>query len=187
MYQVLENEPVTFLEKSRTMMMSWFISGYCFHMMATQPATGVVIQSQDEDRAVHDIGNMKILWEQSDPELRDRWKLARPIEKQSYNYFELANGSWAIGIPGDPNKMRSKHPSIIFLDEAAFMARGMETYNIAVATRCPKIIANSSAEVGWFQDVCEAGRPIPWPDYPPVTDLSPEQLGMVDRIIEGRQ
>jgi hypothetical protein len=92
-YDVLENEPVTFLEKSRTMMMSWFISGYCFHRMATKPATGVVIQSQDEDRAVHDIANMKILWDRSDPELRARWKLARPLDKQPYNKFELANGS----------------------------------------------------------------------------------------------
>lgn len=146
-------------------MASWFFSAYCAHKMFTKPATGVVIQSQDEDRAVHDVQNMKVLWEQSDAELQGRWKLARPLDKQPYNKFEIGNGSWAIGIPGDPNKMRSQHPSIILLDEGAFMTRGAETYNIAVATRCPKIIVNSSAEVGWFQGVCESAKPVPWPEY----------------------
>jgi hypothetical protein len=148
-------------------MMSWFISGYCAHKMFTHPATGVVIVSQDEDRSVHDIENMKVLWEQTEPEIRDRWKLARNLDKQPYNKLEMQNGSWAIGIPGqDPNKIRSEHPTVILMDEAAFMTRGAESYNIAVATRCPKIIVNSSAEVGWFQDICETARPIPWPQYP---------------------
>ena len=41
-YQLWQEEEIIYIEKSRTMMMSWFIAGLCFHQVANfQPARAV--------------------------------------------------------------------------------------------------------------------------------------------------
>ena len=88
----LEYESTLFLEKSRTMMASWTVSGWCAHKGFNSPFT-TVFQSQDEDRAVHDVENVKTLWSQSEPELQARWPLAKPMDKQPYNFLEPVTAS----------------------------------------------------------------------------------------------
>lgn len=146
------------------MMCTWATSGHCAHKMFTLPAFSVVFQSKDEARAVHCVECVKELWRNSIEPLRERWQLSRPIDSQPYNYLELKNGSWCIGIPGDPDKIRSAHPTIVALDEAAFIDSD-ENYNVAVATRCKQIIALSSARPGWFREFTEFAQPVDWPDY----------------------
>jgi hypothetical protein len=163
---VLDNEEIIFLEKSRTMLCSWIVSAWAAHIAFEHPATCVVFQSEDEDRAVHDVTYTKILWRNSLDELKDRWKLAKPLEKQPYNEFHLANRSRLIGIPGDPDKIRSEHPTIVVLDEAAHITEGEKSYNIAAATRCPHLVCLSSAYPGWFRDFTEFAPPVHWPEYP---------------------
>jgi hypothetical protein len=162
---VLNNEPISFWEKSRTMMASWLISGWAAHKAFTRPATCIVFQSEDEDRAVHDVQYAKILWQHSDDMLREQWALEKPLEKQPYNEFRLANGSRLVGIPGDPDKIRSEHPTVVVLDEAAHITEGEHSYNIAAATRCLHLIALTSAAPGWFRDATEFAVPVDWPDY----------------------
>lgn len=160
----LEYESTLFLEKSRTMMASWTVSGWCAHKGFNSPFT-TVFQSQDEDRAVHDVENVKTLWSQSEPELQARWPLAKPMDKQPYNFLEMANGSWFIGIPGDPNKVRSEHPSCYVADEAAFMVDGEDAYGNAQGTRAPHVICLSSANPGWFYGMTKDAKLIDWPKY----------------------
>ena len=162
---ILRTEPVIFIKKSRTVMLSWVVSLYCVHEMLTKPATGVVFQSRDHDRAVHDVDCCKELYANSIPQLKDRWPLTGPLQKQSFDRFELANGSWCLGISGDPKKINSEHPSIVVLDEAALMERGADSYASALATRSRTIIALSSAEPGWFEEYVEGARPENWPEY----------------------
>ena len=165
MLDVLNHEPIVFIEKSRTMMCSWIVSGWAAHMAFTHPATCVVFQSEDEDRAVHDVQYCKVLWENSPEMLRDRWALAKPLEKQPYNEFRLANDSRLIGIPGDPDKIRSEHPTAVILDEAAHITEGEHSYNVAAATRCLHLVCLSSAKPGWFRETPEFALPVDWPDY----------------------
>jgi hypothetical protein len=162
---IFQNEGIIFLKKSRTVMMSWFVTLIVTHEMLTRRATGVVIQSRDEDRAVHDIDYAKELYTNSIPQLKDRWPVTGPLHKQSYNRFELANGSWAIGISGDPKKINSEHPSIVVLDEAALMERGADSCASALATNARLVIALSSAEPGWFEDYLRGAVPQDWPQY----------------------
>lgn len=162
---VIENEPVSFFEKSRTMMLSWLVSGWCAHYGFSHQAIGTIFQSEDEDRACHDVENVKTLWEQSEPEFKERWPLAKPLEKQPYFKLEMANGSWFKGIVGNPDKIRSDHPTIVVLDEAAFITKGDDSYNTAKATRCLKMICLSSAEPGWFEDFTRTAVPVDWPEY----------------------
>lgn len=165
LFDAFDQEPIVMLEKSRTMMASWSASAWCAHKGFGRPFT-VVFQSQDEDRAVHCVENVKCLWNHSEPELKERWPLARPIEKQPYNYLEMANGSWFLGIPGDPNKVRSAHPTCYVADEAAFMDYFDDAYGNAVGTRAPHIICLSSANPGGFYEFTKNAKPIEWPDYP---------------------
>jgi len=71
-----------------------------------------------------------------------------------------------LGIPGNPDKIRSEHPTVVVLDEAAHIQEGERSYNVAAATRCLHLIALSSANPGWFRDATEFSLPVDWPDYP---------------------
>lgn len=162
------NEPVLFIEKSRTMMMSWLVSGIFAWLMFTRPATTVVFQSEDEDRATNDVEMIKVLWDQSLPRLKERWKPKGGIHPfdQSYDYFELENGSWCRGLSGKANKSRSLHPTCFGLDEAAFMTQGEEIYNVVKAAYPLHLVVWSSANLGWFRDATELAVPVDWPtDY----------------------
>lgn len=176
---VYDNEEAVAVEKSRTMMLSWVTSGWCAHEMFTVPYTTVVIQSKDEARAVNCINYIKCLWRNSHPKLRQEWTLKRPLDKQPYNKIELANGSWAIGVSGDPDRIRAMHPTVVVLDEAAFI-ESSDNYDTAVATRCSKIFLVSSACPGWFREMTRDAKPVEWPDYKagkvPTADQSSEEL-----------
>ncbi len=152
--------------KSRTMMATWSASAAYTHYAATHPATKVVFQSQDEDRALHAVSNCKILWENSIPRLREKWPLARKLELQAQNKFTFANGSEIIGIVGDPMKIKSEHPTIYVQDESAIIVAGEQALNEAIATRVPRSTCISSAAPGWYADKFDRARPAPFPQNP---------------------
>lgn len=163
--QVLENEPVVLVDKSRTMMASWTVAAWATHKALTHPATKVVFQSEDEQRALKLIEYARVLWDRSMPELKQRWPLAKALDRQPGDVFSIGNDSQLIGIVGNPDKVRSEHPSIYVLDEAAHVERGLESWNIAMATHAPHMIALSSAAPGWYADMTEFAKPVDWPDY----------------------
>lgn len=163
MWQALNIEPILFIEKSRTMMASWTVSGWAAHMAFTHPATCVVFQSEDLDRAQHDIVYCKTLWEQSPDYLKDRWPLAKSLDRQPQHMLQMANKSRIVAIPGDPDKIRSEHPTIVVLDEAAIITEGEKSYNVAMAASPLHVVCLSSAESGWFQEFTERAMPVAWP------------------------
>jgi hypothetical protein len=56
-----EREPVLFIEKSRTMMTSWWgVAEFTHYVQTNQPALGIFV-AQDEDRAVKCIDYARIL------------------------------------------------------------------------------------------------------------------------------
>ena len=167
MLEALDNESVFFIKKSRTMMGSWLVSAWAAHRMFNRPATGILVQSQDHDRSVHIVDNVKILWEQSIPELQARWRPSRGRgpRDQPFFMFEMQNGSWIKAIPGDPDKIRSDHPTDVIFDEAAHLAQAEASFNLARATRCHHIVLLSSTAPGWFASISEDTVPVDWPDY----------------------
>lgn len=184
---VLEHEPVVFIEKSRTMMASWLVSAYIAHRCFTEQGIRALIQSEDEARALHDIDYIKVLWEQSDEALRARWKLRDGKSSpwaQAYNTVELDNRSLAIGLVGNPDKVRSEHPTIYMMDEAAIMVRGSYAYDQAIATRCKKIICLSSAFPGWFREHTRDAVPVDWPDYSAGETCSTANAPVSDKLTD---
>lgn len=160
---LLDREPIMMLRKSRTMMASWLVAGWCTHLAATQPATRVVFQSADEEKAVKLVEYCRVLWEQSTPLLRTRWALARPMARQGYATLEFANGSAIIGIVGRADKVRSEHPTVYVADEAAFIPEFEASWAAAAATRAPHLIALSSVQPSEFCDLIADADACDWP------------------------
>lgn len=166
--EALDHEKVVFIEKSRTMMQSWTVSAWAAHTAFCNPASQVIFQSEDESRAINCLNYVKTLWEQSLPELRARWRVAgekQDIWEQGQRNLFMENGSEFLALVGNPDKIRSLHPTIYIADEAAHMSRGEDSFNNAVATRCPHVICLTSAFPGWFREMTEFAVPVDWPEY----------------------
>jgi hypothetical protein len=163
---VLDNEPIVDLWKPRTMMITWLVCGWASHLGFTHPGVGVIFQGPDERRALKCIEYIKILWENSIPELQHRWPLKKPLDKQPYNRLDMANRSWFLAIPGDADRIRSDHPTVVVFDEACSIVNWEENYNVAAGARTPKIISVSSAQPSPFSDLFDSCHPVDWPDYP---------------------
>lgn len=160
-----EASPVKVIKKSRTMMCSWAVSAWAGHYGFTHPASCIAFQSRDERRALKCIEYVKELWKNGLDSLKELWMPEKDPEKQPAHEFRMKNGSKFTALTGDPDNIRSEHPSIVVLDEAAFMERGEESYNTAIATKCLHMVVLSSANAGWYEDLVETAAPIRWPDY----------------------
>jgi hypothetical protein len=161
LHNVYRQEPVTFVEKSRTMMASWWAAGETVHFCMThQPSKGI-FWSQDEDRSVALLDYAKVLYGQQDTIFRELWPLKRPMDRQNTTTLEFADGGKLIALPGkDPDKIRSEHPSILVVDEACFIDNGGEAFDIAISSKVPKVIVLSSAAPSWFRRLTKDARPI---------------------------
>lgn len=159
-------EPVMFVEKSRTMMVSWWAAGETAHYCMThQPSKGI-FWSQDEDRSVALLDYAKVLYGQQDAIFKEIFPLKRPMDRQNTTTLEFADGGKIIALPGkDPDKIRSEHPSILVIDEACFIENGGEAFDIAIASKVPKVIVISSAAPSWFRRLTKDAHPVPLEKY----------------------
>jgi hypothetical protein len=148
-----QREPVTFVAKSRDLMLSWLSVGYLTHACMITPGIEVLFQSQTEDKAAELVDYGKCLYDRSDAEIQKEYPLVAPTSEQSWLELEFANDSRIIGIPHGASKIRSYHPWALFIDEAAFVPDAGESYDEAISA-CQKIIVVSSANTGWFESVC---------------------------------
>jgi hypothetical protein len=156
MFQV---EPVSFCEKSRTMMATWTICALRAHEGFTTPQTRHIFLAPDERRAINCINYVKWLWENSLPGLKARWKLARRMDLQSQLILEMDNGSLFEALAGGVDKVRSLHPTSVTLDEGAFIPDGAEAFDNAKAAKPLSMAVISSAKPGWFRDATEFAKP----------------------------
>ena len=67
--------------------------------------------------------------------------------------MNFREGNRIVGIPHGADKIRSYHPTALFIDEAAFIPDADASFNEAIAA-VQKIVVLSSAGPGFFEDVC---------------------------------
>jgi hypothetical protein len=163
-FTVLHNawirEPIIFIEKSRTMMASWWSAAETLHYVMTRQPAKAIFWALDEARSLTLLDYARVLYEQQVDVLKQIFPLERPLERQSYNRLELKDGGILIALPGkDPDRIRSEHPTIVIIDEAAFIENGGESFDIALASRVPKLMCISSAAPGWFRRFTKDARP----------------------------
>lgn len=157
LHDLFLKEDKLFLKKSRTVMATWWGCGECLHYVMTHQPASCIFWCPDQDRAEVCIRYCKILCAQQDPELKRLYPLPRKKktpEDQAVYKFELAGGGWLEALPGkNPDKIRSQHPTIVFMDEAAFNPEGGAAYDNAVSTQPHKLVGVSSVKQGWFTDL----------------------------------
>lgn len=164
LHKALLQESVLFVEKSRTMMTSWWGVGELTHFCQTNPPAEGIFVAQDEDRAVQCIDYARMLYDQQEPWLKEAYPLTRPLERQLFCTLEWAHGGHLLAITGqDPNKIRGYHPTIIMYDEAAFIDRFAEAFSAGVFTRAKKILAITTANPGDFREMTRNWKEEPWP------------------------
>jgi hypothetical protein len=161
LHKVWLAEPFLFVEKSRTMLCSWWAAVETLHYVMThQPSKGI-FWAQDQDRAIALLDYARTLYSQQKPILKAIFPLDRPLDRQAFNRFELKDGGILTALPGkDPDKVRSEHPTVIVLDEAAFIDNGAEAFDIAISSRLPRVLVISSAAPSWFRSVTKHAVPI---------------------------
>ncbi len=115
---------------------------------------------QDEDRALVLRDYVWTLWEQMHPALQAMFPVVRPRIKQSYDKLELTEGGMCLALPGkDPDKIRSEHPTVLVMDEANFIENGGEAFDVALASRVPKVLLISTAAPSWLRRVTKCAKP----------------------------
>jgi hypothetical protein len=152
-FDILDLGRITFLEKSRDMMLSWACVAYLERFAMTTKYCGILFQTQKEEKVKQLVKYAKELWLNSDLRIREAFPLAKPLQRQSEYELVFANGSYIVGIPGGADQIRSYHPFGYLNDESSFQPAAGECYAEALAAVKGKIIFNSSAGPGWYSDI----------------------------------
>lgn len=152
LFELFELERITWVVKSRDMMVSWACVAYLSWKAMTIPMCGVVLQTQKEKKVIQLVNYAKCLYRRQPRWLRDAVPLAKRLKNQSDLELQFANGSYIAGIPGGADQIRSYHPWGYLNDESSFQPEAGDCYNEALSVVKGKIIFNSSAGPGWYAD-----------------------------------
>jgi hypothetical protein len=139
-----------YVSKSRTMMTSWAATGFAT-WAAQWKREETVIQTMNEDKALHLIEYASQLLRYQDPQL----SRLHPIKKQTVFSIVWEHGGAVDAVPGGADAIRSFHPSTFIQDEAAHIPEGEESLNAVIPSQA-RIISISTAKAGWFADQCES-------------------------------
>jgi hypothetical protein len=151
-FAMMEQERITWWEKSRDLMLSWTCVAYLTLEAMKVPYRGILFQTQKDQKVIQLVDYAKHLYRNSDPRIKAAFPLAKPLDRQADHELNFANGSYIIGIPGGADQIRSYHPWGYLNDESSFQPDAGECYNEALAAAKGKIIFNSSAGPGWYAD-----------------------------------
>jgi hypothetical protein len=152
LFDILDAERVTWIEKSRDLMVSWACVAYLtLHSMAV-PNRGVLFQTQTHEKAKQLVRYAKQLYRSQPYWLQHAYPLPKGVDQQPDLELHFSNGSSIVGIPGGADQIRSYHPWGYLNDESSFQPDAGDCYNEALAAVRGKIIFNSSAGPGWYAD-----------------------------------
>lgn len=152
---------MTFIEKSRQMMVSWIICAYALWRAKYHGHQLILFQSKREE----DAANMVFTKE---PYIARMSLLEFGLPKHlktltfprcgAYCHLFFPNGSHIWGIPEGGTIVRSNTASLIVSDEAAFQPEFGDAFAAAkpAVLGGGQLIAVSSAELGAFADIVEA-------------------------------
>jgi len=152
LFGIFDAEQITWIEKSRDLMVSWACVAYLTLHAMRVPHRGVLFQTQKDDKVIQLVEYAKCLYRRQPQWLQDAYPLTKPIDLQPEHSLSFAAGGYIVGIPGGADQVRSYHPWGYLNDESSFQADAGECYNEAISAVRGKIIFNSSAGPGWYAD-----------------------------------
>jgi hypothetical protein len=152
LFKIFAAEQITWIEKSRDLMVSWACVAYLTINAMRVPHRGVLFQTQKDDKVIQLVDYAKWLYRRQPQWLQDAYPLTKPIDQQPEHSLSFAAGGYVVGIPGGADQVRSYHPWGYLNDESSFQADAGECYNEAISAVKGKMIFNSSAGPGWYAD-----------------------------------
>ena len=152
LFDAFDLRDITWIEKSRDMMVTWACVAYFTLAAMKTEYCGIVFQTQKDDKVIQLVDYAKHLWANSDEAVREAFPLSKPLRQQGAHRLEFENGSYIVGIPGGASQIRSYHPWGYLNDESSFQPDAGECYNEAISAVAGKIVFNSSAGPGWYAD-----------------------------------
>jgi hypothetical protein len=148
-FEAFKKERRLFIPKTRDMLTSW-----CGMVWATHEAQWnsafCIVQSMKDDKAQELVEYAAILHRNQPDWLRAR----HPIAHQSRNDIRFEHGGRILGVPAGEHQIRTYHPTMYIMDEAAFLPEAQACWSTVHAAGTPQMIAISSAGPGWFGDEC---------------------------------
>jgi hypothetical protein len=160
----IEAEPMLALPKSRRVMATWLVAGWCTHRARYFPHNAIFIQSEVEGKAAFVVDQRCVFIEDhlEEPRLRRPYHAVRThdgaIGRVTYN----ATGSYLLAIAEGGEKMRTFTPSVLVLDESEFQPRGHQALVAALSMVEKKakiiLLSSSNGPIGVMAGICrEAG------------------------------
>lgn len=150
LFDALGTEDKLFIPKSRDMLTSWSALIWATHQAQWKKAFSVV-QTMKEGKAMELIAYAECLY-RNQP---DWLKRMHPLKSTNATELNWENGGRVLAVPGGEHQIRTYHPTIFIMDEAAFLPEAEQCYNSAKASSPHvQMIAVSSAGPGWFADQC---------------------------------
>lgn len=150
LFDALAKEDKLFIPKSRDMMTSWSALIWATHQAQWKNAFAVV-QTMKDGKAMELIGYAQCLYRNQPDWLRAK----HPLKSENASELNWEGGGRVLGVPGGEHQIRTYHPTIYIMDEAAFLPEAEQCYNSAKASSPHvQMIAVSSAGPGWFGDEC---------------------------------
>lgn len=142
-----------YIPKTREMMTSWLVVGFCTWACQFFPNVQAIGQSEKDDKAQGLVLYANILYDNQPDWLRARHPLKRGDSGTAHK-IEWANGSKFIAVPQGERQVASFHPTIYFNDESAHQPTFEATLNV-VKPVAKQIICVSSAAHSRFGELCD--------------------------------
>jgi len=152
LFDTFECEQITWIEKSRDLMVSWACVAYLTLNAMRVPHRGVLLQTQKDDKVIQLVEYAKCLYRRQPTWLQDAYPLTKPVDQQPGHSLSFAADGYVVGIPGGADQIRSYHPWGYLNDESSFQPDAGECYNEALSAVRGKVIFNSSAGPSWYAD-----------------------------------
>ena len=157
----LASTGMIFFEKSRQQMATWLVCAYLLFRARALDHQLLIVQSKREDDAADLVYNKEPQVARiscMEDGLPDPLRAVNLEKKGSYCNIYFPNGSHLWGIPEGGDIIRSKTPSVVFADEAAFQPEFGAAYTAVIPAikGGGQLIAVSSAEPGEFQEIVES-------------------------------
>ncbi len=150
--ELIEREEICAIEKSRDLMATWAIVAYFTLQAQTVPFREIVFQTIDAGKSEQLIEYAKCLYDQQESWLKDEFRLAKPLVKQSATSLSWENGSVIWAVPSGKDQIRSFHPWGYFNDETAFQPEAGLCLDAALGSGARKVVLCSTANIGWYAD-----------------------------------
>ena len=150
LFEAFKQYQFLFIPKSRDMMTSWSGMVWATYLAQWRGAFSIV-QTMKEEKARELVDYAACLYRNQDRCLQDKY----PLEGASLSDIRWKNGGRVLGVPAGIHQVRTYHPTLYIIDEAAFLPEAQACYNAVRASGSHvQILAISSAGPSWFGDVC---------------------------------